>query len=126
MTEKSSELHQVSMIIGGLQQAVQELTSNWREQDRRASEGRQRLYENFDELKDDVRNRLSAVENTVSTLGADVASMKPAVDDWRATRERATGATFATKFFGRAIYFIASVGLVAGGFFLAHVTVLAK
>jgi hypothetical protein len=119
------ELNENSRILGGLQTAVETLTRTWAEQDRRAAESRQRLYENFDGLKSDIRDRMGAVEQSVATLAADVAAMKPAVQDWKETKLKSIGATFATKLMGRSIYFIIMVALVGIGWVLAHVTVLA-
>jgi hypothetical protein len=50
--------------------------------------------------------------------------MKPSVEDWRAMRLQAKGATFAAKGFGRAVYPVVGLALVAGGWALAHVMVL--
>jgi hypothetical protein len=50
--------------------------------------------------------------------------MKPSVEDWRAMRLQAKGATFAAKGFGRAVYLVVGLALVAGGWALAHVIVL--
>ena len=52
--------------------------------------------------------------------------MKPSVEDWRAMRLQAKGATFAAKGFGRAVYPVVGLALVAGGWALAHVMVLVR
>ena len=121
-----SELNQVSLIIGGLQTAVETLTVTWREQDRRATESRQRLYESFDELKGDIRDRVAAMEHIVGRLASDVAEMKPAVEDWKAVKLEAKGATFTAKLMARGLYLLISAALVGAGWLFAHVTVLAR
>src|ERR1700678_3904897 len=115
-----SEVHEVSRILGNLESAVREQSDalkdfklTWREQDDKATEGRKRLYESFDELKDSTINRMGAVEYQVSTLAADVQEMKPAIADLRLsdaqTKAYASGAITATKLWARIFY-----GIIGG------------
>jgi predicted transcriptional regulator len=82
-----AELDQISNVLGRLQEGAEN-----------AERSRQTLYRKVDELGGVVHRLAVAVERSNTALAAqalalrgDVDGMKPHVDDWRNTRNRAIG-----------------------------------
>jgi outer membrane murein-binding lipoprotein Lpp len=81
-------IHQVSAEIGGLKAAVEMMTTTWQAQEKSASDGRRSLHDKFDELSKDVIRLTAQVEN----VSKDLAIIKPAIDEFKAARDRQDGA----------------------------------
>lgn len=77
----SGELHSISEAIGEL-----------RAEARSAREARKIVYEKLEEL--------SALAHEIKALRVEVADLKPHVDDWRKTRNRAVGALLGVTMLG--------------------------
>jgi hypothetical protein len=89
----NEESRTMDRIIGGLQAQLEGFQQNWQEQDRRAAEGRRILYQKIEGFGNDVigiSHKLEAVIN-------DVKEMKPAVEDWVASKNQAKGAAWSAK-----------------------------
>lgn len=86
-------LRQMAEKIGGLTSSVQSLEHNWRNQEEKASNGRAVLHAKIDDLRNDfldVRGKLAGVI-------ADVAEMRPTVDEIKTAKERAVGAIMMSR-----------------------------
>ncbi|OKO69292.1 hypothetical protein AC629_41395 [Bradyrhizobium sp. NAS80.1] len=113
MTEAESiqaALRDFARTLGGLETTVKSLTSQWRDQDEKASLGRRDMHQKIDAMRDDVRK----LEGLVGTAIADIAIMKPIVDGVLEARQQIAGAAKA----GRWIYWVMSGG---GGAFALYV-----
>ena len=94
------EQQTLSRIVGAIEAKVDAFQSNWQEQDRRAAEGRKVIYEKVDGYSRDVQNLASNVAVLTASVGGvvrDLASIKPAVDDLVATKNRAEGIAWSAK-----------------------------
>jgi len=79
---------------------IKAFQDSWTEQDRRAAEGRRILYgkvEEFGKQVTDFGHEVRDNTNKVAGLAKDVAEMKPAVEDWKESKNKAIGATAAVK-----------------------------
>jgi hypothetical protein len=93
-----NEVDRISRSLGQLEGALKSFQENWQEQDRRAAEGRRLLYGKFEEIQTDVIDLTHKVANVMS----DVAAMKPAVENWVASKNWALGAKAAALGIGTA------------------------
>lgn len=109
-------IHELSRIIGGLQNAVQNLTSQWAMQDHRANDSRTQLHGEVGELKDRVMQMAAEVEN----LAVDVRDMQPAVRDWISTKAQGMGAAAATSKIGHILWMAAGGVLAFLGWLFDH------
>lgn len=82
------ELNDINREIGGLRQAVDTLTKQWRQQEDIASEGRRQLYNKFDTLKDEVRT----MESRVTQMGNEIKIIQPSIQAYNEKRLRDEGA----------------------------------
>lgn len=102
--------------VGGLAAAVETLTTQWRQQDEKASQGRRDLHQKMDALRTDVQK----LDVEVKTAIADIALMKPTVEAVENAKLQAQGAVTAVRWTSRAGYWMA-VGLTLGAaWVLAH------
>lgn len=74
--------------IGALENAVKNLTDQWARQDREATEGRRRLYEKVEALKEEQNKVARQVERLTERYG----EIGPAVQRFETARQRAEGA----------------------------------
>jgi|ERR1700721_1673965 len=81
-------------MVAGLAAKVDAFQSNWQEQDRRAAEGRKFLYDRIEGFATNVQ----ALAHKLESIDKDVSEMKPAVQDWVASKNRAEGAAWSAKF----------------------------
>jgi hypothetical protein len=94
------EQQTLSRIVGAIEAKVDAFQANWQEQDRRAADGRKIIYEKVDSYARDVQALASSVAVLTASVGSvvrDVASIKPAVDDLVATKNRAEGVAWSAK-----------------------------
>lgn len=69
------EIHQMSMVVGGLKNAVETMTRLWESQEKVATEGRRQVH-----LKIDALNReVQALTGRVNQMGKDIALIEPSV-----------------------------------------------
>jgi hypothetical protein len=87
--------------LGRVAGLVENLTKNWGEKDRQATEGREELRDKFDDLKDhvtnsvnDLKSQLARVIVDVSILTSDVTRMRPSIERIEITRHRNAGAKY--------------------------------
>lgn len=125
-------LHEVSRIIGGLQKAVEVLTTSWQEQDRRAAEGRAKLYEKFDEMRADndrkhtelhatVTARLTLVEQSAAAAAKAIAKMEPKLEELRTSRSEDRAVVRYRDRLWHIVYLIGGLLASIGGYFFGHV-----
>ena len=98
----SGQVDEVSAMIGGLQAAVEHMTSTWQSQENSASAGRRELHRKFD----DVRNEVTKLTGEVERMSEDIAEIKPAIEIFKAARSRQEGA----QWLGRLIW-VAFIGI---------------
>jgi hypothetical protein len=89
----AEESGNMDRIIGGLQAQIAGFEKNWAEQDRRASEGRGVLHVKIEDLGKEVVGVAHKLESVIE----DVKEMKPAVEDWKASKARAEGVVWSAK-----------------------------
>lgn len=86
-------LRQMAGQIGELTSTVRSLEINWRNQDEKASTGRAAMHLKIDELRGDFQDWHGKLENAL----ADIAEMKPTVDEIRTAKQRAIGAFMVSR-----------------------------
>jgi hypothetical protein len=86
-------LRQMAGTIGELTSTVRSLEMNWRNQDEKASAGRAVLHQKIDALRGDFHGWESKLEAVI----ADVAEMKPTVDEVKIAKQRAIGAFWMSR-----------------------------
>jgi hypothetical protein len=104
MTEKG-EIHQMSLLVGGLKNAVETMTRLWQSQEVAATEGRRQLHLKFDSLKDEVRTLTGRVDQ----MGKDIALIEPSVKGFNDEKLRDEGA----KRLGKTIIAIGGTAITA-------------
>lgn len=97
--------------VGGLASAVETLTTQWRQQDEKASQGRRDLHQKIDALRVDVQKLDGEVKAAIS----DIALMKPTVESVEAAKLQAQGAVTAVRWTSRAGYWIAIAATLGVG-----------
>jgi outer membrane murein-binding lipoprotein Lpp len=88
MTNNNNEIHNMSMVVGGLKNAVETMTKIWQQQEMLAGEGRRLVHDKIDAMKDELRS----LSSTVKALSEDVAEIKPEVEAFNADKLRLEGA----------------------------------
>lgn len=108
-------IHEVSRAVGGLQsdiksmaQSIENLNRIWGERERDASKQRRAVHDKLDETRNDV-TKLTAC---VARLASEIAEIKPAVNEFKAARQRQIGAQRMGKMVWMA--FIAIAGAIGG------------
>lgn len=81
--------NEIEGVVYGLKATVEAFQENWKEQDRRADEGRKILYEKME----GIGSKVEGLGHQVATVVREVTDMKPAVADWVATKNKAIGAS---------------------------------
>lgn len=105
----AGQVDEVSARLGGVQSAVELMTSTWQRQESSASEGRRELHRKFD----DVRNEVTKLTGRVDRMGRDIAEIKPAIEAFKSARARQEGAQWLGKLIWLA--FIGIAGTVGAG-----------
>jgi hypothetical protein len=107
--EESSKLESV---VAALQAQVAAFQQNWQEQDRRATDGRKFMYEKIEGYARDVQS----LTHQMAIVVRDVAEMKPNVQDWIASRNKAAGAAMVL----RLVWIFGGAALGAAGWAIGH------
>lgn len=102
--------------VGGLAAAVETLTTQWRDQDEKASLGRRDLHQKIDALRADVEKLDKEVRAAIS----DIALMKPTVEAVEAAKLQAQGAVTAVRWTSRAGYWLAVALTLGAGWVVTH------
>lgn len=89
MSNETGSVHELSRIVGGLQQSIEHLTRTWGEQDRKATEGRRELHQAVTGLRVDVTKLQEKVEP--------IAQIDKRVDKLEAVHNRAIGAVWGAR-----------------------------
>lgn len=110
------EVHQISMKLGQLSQAVEFMTEMWKRQEDSASAGRKALHDKFEHFRDEVGLQVSGLSLRVDRLVDSMKSMdetmskvEPAVKKYEDEKLREEGAK---KLGGR---LVAAMMAAAGG-----------
>jgi len=82
------QLNELTMTVGGLKQAVENLTTNWKRQDDAATSGRHALHQKIDDVREDV----SDLGNRVDNLDRAVKIIEPSIAIFNEEKLRAEGA----------------------------------
>lgn len=102
-------IHQMSMELGGLKQAVESLTKIWAEQDRAATEGRRKLHDKFDNFREEVREKMTNMARRVDVLTDKVDTIEPSVKGFNEEKLREEG----SKRLGKML--VGAIGVAMGG-----------
>lgn len=93
------EVHQISLKLGQLSQAVEFMTEMWKRQEESASNGRKSLHEKFEHLRDEMgvqvaglSLRVDRVVDSVKVMGDTMAKVEPAVKKYEDEKLRQEGA----------------------------------
>jgi hypothetical protein len=112
----SGEVHEISMQLGQLSQAVKFMTDVWQRQEETASAGRKALHEKFESFKDTVgvqiaglSLRLDRLVDGMKQFEQTIEKIEPAVKKYEEEKLREEGA----RRLGKAL--IAAMTAVAGG-----------
>src|SRR5258708_2366366 len=93
MTEQEkSNLHQISMELGGLKSAVELMTSIWQQQDAAATVGRRALHEKVEIFRQEVGVEMASMGLRVDRVVDQLGIIEPAVKNFREKELRAEGA----------------------------------
>ena len=110
------EVHQISMKLGQLSQAVEFMTDMWKRQEESASAGRKALHDKLEHFKDEVGVQISGLSLRVDRLvdgmkdiDDTMAKVEPAVKKYEDEKLREEGA----KKFGKGL--MAALTAAAGG-----------
>ena len=110
MTERGDGgIHQMSMELGGLKQAVETLTKVWAEQDRAATEGRRKLHDKFETFREEVREKMTTMAGRVDKLSDKVNMIEPSVKGFNDEKLREEG----SKRLGKML--VGAIGVAMGG-----------
>lgn len=104
-------IHDMSRAIGALQSTVKNLTDNWQQQDREATEGRRLLHAKVDGLT----VQQAVLTGQVAQQTAELAEVKPAIKRFEADRQRREGANSMVK-----LIWVGLTAFVAGLGYVAH------
>lgn len=116
MESVQAALRDMAKSIGGLESSVTSLTTQWRQQDEKASLGRRDLHQKIDAMRDEV----ATLDSRVSAAIADIAEMRPTVDAIREARLQATGAVKAGHWLWRGLYWAGMVMTLGAGWVVTH------
>lgn len=93
------EVHQISMKLGQLSQAVEFMTDMWKRQEESASSGRKALHDKFEHFRDEVGIQISGLSlrvdrlvNGMEDIEKTMSKVEPAVKKYEAEKEREEGA----------------------------------
>lgn len=93
------EVHQISMKLGQLSNAVEFMTDMWKRQEESASAGRKVLHDKFEHFRDEVGLQISGLSlrvdrlvNGMEDLEKTMAKVEPAVKKYEAEQFREEGA----------------------------------
>lgn len=110
------EVHQISMKLGQLSQAVEFMTDMWKRQEESATAGRKALHEKFEHFRDDIGVQMAGLSLRVDRLVDGMKDMdetmtkiEPAVKKYEDEKLRQEGA----KRLGKGL--IAALTAAAGG-----------
>lgn len=94
MTERdqSTEIHQMGIMLGGLKQAVESMTSQWRQQETDAADGRRRLHDRFEAFQTAVNATLGSLSSRVVSMEKQITLIEPSVTIFKEERLRDEGA----------------------------------
>lgn len=113
------EMNALNRIVSSLEAKVEStgakvdaFQQNWQEQDRRATEGRKTIYQKIEGYAREVQD----LGHKVSSVIEDVKEMKPAVEDWVASKNQAKGAVISARF----MWAVIGIVIASAGWLFAH------
>lgn len=87
------EVHQISMKIGELSNAVEMMTDLWRRQEQAATVGRKALHDKVEALRSEVGAQIGGLSHQVDRLVETMKVVEPAVKSFQDEKLRREGAT---------------------------------
>jgi hypothetical protein len=94
----SPQFHQITLMVGGLKQAVETMTGMWHQQELAATEGRRALHEKFENFREEMRVKMTDISGRVDRLAAQVKVIEPSVSAFNEEKLRDEGAKRLGKF----------------------------
>jgi ferritin-like metal-binding protein YciE len=88
----SPEFHQITLMVGGLKQAVETMTDMWKEQEVNASAGRRALHEKFEMFRQETTNQITTLSIRLDRIVDTMKDIEPAVKSFRDEKLREEGA----------------------------------
>jgi hypothetical protein len=73
------EVHDISLKLGQLSQAVEMMTDMWQRQEEAATAGRRALHEKFESFRDDVGLQIAGLSLRIDRLTDQVKTIEPSV-----------------------------------------------
>jgi hypothetical protein len=86
------EVHQISLRLGQLSQAVEMMTDMWRRQEETATAGRKALHDKFEHFRDEVGVQIAGLSLRVDRLVDTMQKIEPAVKKYEDEKMRNEGA----------------------------------
>lgn len=107
------EVHEISMKLGQLSQAVSMMTDLWKSQEVSATAGRKALHQKFESLQQSVGAQLASLDLRVDRVVDTMSKIEPAVKKYEDEKLREEGAKRLGK--GLIAAFTATAGAVGWG-----------
>jgi hypothetical protein len=104
----SPEFHQITLMVGGLKQAVETMTEMWKSQEQTASAGRKALHDKFEMFSQQTGIAIASLNLRLDRLTDTMQKIEPAVKKYEDEKLRQEGA----KGLGKLL--IGGMGMVAG------------
>jgi hypothetical protein len=106
------EVHQISMKLGQLSQAVEFMTDMWKRQEESASAGRKALHEKFEHFRDDMGVQVAGLSLRVDRMVDTMTKIEPAVKKYEDEKLRQEGAMKLGKLIWGGV--LAAAGMMGG------------
>ena len=116
------EVHQISMKLGQLSNAVEFMTDMWKTQEQQATAGRKSLHDKFEHFRDEIGLQMAGLSIRVDRLVDTMQKIEPAVKKYEDDKIRADGA----KTFGARIWMVTTGVAGAVGWGLHEVLTFIK
>jgi hypothetical protein len=85
------ELDQMSRVIGGLENAIKNMSNQWQQQELAATEGRKSLQEKFEMFRHETVNQVTSMGIRLDRLVDTMREIEPAVRGFRDEKLRTEG-----------------------------------
>ena len=92
MTSTPQELHEMSRVVGGLQNAVETMTTMWATQDAAATQGRRVLHDKLEAIREEMMAKVSTLTYRVDSMGVQINLIEPSVKAFNDETLRQEGA----------------------------------
>lgn len=109
----SPEFHQITLMVGGLKQAVESMSDQWKRQEESAVAGRRALHEKFETFRDDVVLQISGLNLRLDRVVDTMSKIEPAVKKYEEEKLREEGAKTQNARIGKLV--VAVMGAIGTG-----------